>query len=423
MRVGHRDLLRDLNRTLVLNLVRERGPLSRADVARLSGLSPSTVTAVTASLLRDDYLREDEAGGGAGPGSGSIGRPATMLHVNPGAGHVIGIKVSADDLTATVTDLAATPLAIATIPRGHSDEPSAVAAVFEQAVAQASARAGIAREALLGLGIGVPGIVDPATGRVADSPILEWAHLDLVALLERRLGLPVLVDNDVNTLTVAQQFFGAGQGRSHVAVVTVGRGIGMGLVVNGVVHRGGRGGAGEIGHVLAIPDGPACWCGRRGCLEAVAAEPAVVREVLATTGRLVKPDDLAALATTDERVGATLERAGLLVGLAIATAVSLLDPECVVVSGEGVRLGDRYLEAIERGLAERERERKEDAIELVIEPWGDEAWARGAATLVLRELFHPAHLRDDGARRGGRRKQLSERRDTPIGAHTGGVRR
>ena len=395
MRAGRRDLLRDLNQTLALNLVRERGPLSRADVARLSGLSPSTVTAITASLLDGGFLLEDQTGGGAGMGSGAIGRPATMLRVNPGAGHVVGIKVTADDLTATVTDLAATPLAIATVTRGHSNEPAAVADLFETVVTQTLASAQLSRAALLGVGIGVPGVVDPVTARIADSPILEWAHLDLVGLLEERLGLPVLLDNDVNTLTIAQQLFGAGRERSNFLVVTIGRGIGMGIVVNGVVFRGGRGGAGEIGHVTAVPDGPACWCGRWGCLEAVAAEPALVREVLAATGRLAQPSDLAAIAAHDDIVATALDRAGLFVGRAIATAAILLDPECVVVSGEGVRLGHRYLDAIRRGLAERER--KEAPIELVIEPWGDEAWARGAATLVLRELFHPAHLRNAGS--------------------------
>jgi N-acetylglucosamine repressor len=393
MRAGRRELLRDLNRTLVLNLVRERGPLSRADVARLSGLSPSTVTAVTASLLANGFILEDSSTSGGG--SGAVGRPATMLRVNPTAGYVAGIKVAADELTATITDLAAEPLGITTVPRGHRDEPAAVALLFETAVAQAVAESRVDRGALLGVGIGLPGIVDPATGRVTDSPILEWAHLDLVGLLEERLGLPVLVDNDVNTLTIAQQLFGVGRERSNVVVVTVGRGIGMGIVLNGAVYRGARGGAGELGHALAVPDGPECWCGRRGCLESVAAEPALVRDVLAATGRLAKPADLPRLADREPAVAAALDRAGLLTGRAIATVAALLDPECIVVSGEGVRLGDRYLGAIRRGLSERDR--KEAPIELVVDRWGDEAWARGAATLVLRELFQPAHLRDDSA--------------------------
>jgi predicted NBD/HSP70 family sugar kinase len=393
MRTGRRELIRDMNRSLVLNLVRERTSLSRAELSRISGLSPSTVTAITASLLSDGFLVE-EAEPGA-PGKSSIGRPATQLRVNPVAGHVVGIKLAPDSLTATVTDLAASPLGIVTRPHGRDADPNVVGDLFESVVGQVVQASGIAESSLLGVGIGVPGVVDPDTGHVHDSPLPEWAEIDLIALLESRLGLPVLLDNDVNTLTIAEQLFGVGRGLAHFIVVTVGRGIGMGIVINGVVYRGARGGAGEIGHVQAIADGPVCWCGRRGCLEAVAAEPALVREVLASTGRLVAPEELAALAARDQRVARILEHAGMLVGRTISAMTTALDPERVVVSGEGVRLGGSYLEAIRTGLAQGRTD--SDAIELAIEPWGDEAWARGAATLVLRELFHPAHLRDEGS--------------------------
>lgn len=392
MRTGRRELIRDLNRSLVLNLVRERDGLSRAALARISGLSPSTVTAITASLLEDGYLLED-AEPVAATTPNTIGRPATMLRVDPSAGYVVGIKVAPDSLTATVTDLAATPLGIVSVPRGHESTPDEVGDLVSRVVADALAAADVERDRVVGVGVGVPGPVDPETGRVADSPLLGWGHLDLIALLEERLGVPVLLDNDVNTLTIAEQLFGAGRGVAHLLVVTVGRGIGMGLVVNGLVHRGARGGAGEIGHVQVVSNGPDCWCGRRGCLEAVAAEPAVVREVLASTGRLVQPADIAVLAARDPEIAGIVERAGHHVGRAVAGIATVLDPQRVVISGEGVRLGEHYVDAIRSEFMEHERE--ERSIEVVIEPWGDEAWARGAASLVLRELFHPAHLRDE----------------------------
>lgn len=388
----------------MLNLVREHEGLSRADLARTSGLSPSTVTSITSSLLADGYLLADEQSVMASSPNG-IGRPATLLRVDPTAGHALGIKVGSETLTATVTDLAATPLGIASIARGHNTEPDAVGDLFVAAMDAALKSAGVPRERLVGIGIGVPGMVDPESGRVADSPILEWAHVDLTGLLEARLGLPVHLDNDVNTLTVAEQLFGAARGIPNFLVLTVGRGIGMGIVVNGVVHRGTRGGAGEIGHVESVPDGPACWCGRRGCLEAVAAEPALVREILALTGTLVRPADIAALAERESVVAGVLERAGRHIGRAVASISTVLDPQRIVISGEGVRLGDHYVEPLLGELAERAR--KEAPTQVVIEPWGDEAWARGAATLVLRELFHPAHLRDDAAPRSASIERVS----------------
>ena len=397
----------------MLNLVRERDGLSRAELARISGLSPSTVTSITSSLLSDGYLLADEQPVTASSPNG-IGRPATILRVDPTAGHAVGIKVASGTLTATVTDLAATPLGSATVARGHDTDPEVVGDLFVAALDGALEAAGVARERLVGIGIGVPGIVDPGSGRVADSPILEWAHVDLIGLLEARLRLPVLLDNDVNTLTIAEQLFGAGRGIPNFLVVTVGQGIGMGVVVNGVVHRGARGGAGEIGHVQALPSGPDCWCGRRGCLEAIAAEPAIVREILALTGRLVQPADVADLAAHEAAVAEILERAGRHVGRVLASISTVLDPQRIVISGEGVRLGNHYVEPLLRELTGHER--KEVPTEVVIEPWGDEAWARGAATLVLRELFHPAHLRDDAAPNAA----ASERVSTTMSAARSG---
>lgn len=387
------ELIRDLNRSLVLNLVREQGGLSRAAIARASGLSPSTVTAISSSLIADGYLLETTLTRPA-DGTPVLGRPATLLQVNPTAGYVVGIKVAAEAITAAVTDLGAETICTRTTPQPAALDGDSAAESIAQAVATIARDAGIDRAALLGVGIGVPGIVEPSTGRVTLSPLLEWDAVDVVGLVAHRTGLPVHIDNDVNTLTIAEQLFGSGRGLRDFLVVTVGSGIGMGAVLGGSPYRGASGGAGELGHVAAVVDGRLCWCGRRGCLETVASEPALVREVLAATGHLVAASDLGSLAGRDRRVAHILGHAGGLVGRAVANVATVLDPERVIVSGEGVRLGAAFLGPLaaqfEEGVSGRHRE-----LELVTEPLGDEAWARGAATLVLRELFHPAHVRDE----------------------------
>jgi len=401
MRIGHRELIRDMNRSLVLNLVREQGSLSRAQLSRLSGLSPSTITAITADLLSEGFLLGEVAASDSVAESVALGRPATPLRVNPKAGYVVGVKVNADDVAATLIDLQAEPLCYLTMPRGHASDGESVAGLFADAVDSLCDKAGIGRESILGVGIGTPGLVDPATRRVSLSPLLEWSDLDLVEIVSARLGLPVHLDNDVNTLAIAEHLFGAGRGLRHLMVVTIGRGIGMGIVVNGSVYRGSSGGAGELGHSMTVPDGPLCWCGRRGCLEAVASELALTRDVGAALGRDVLPQELPTLAASDVRVARMLAEAGRLVGMAIVNAATVLDPERVIVSGEGVRLGPSYLEPLRQAVIER-TPWKEASAEVgfgrwvpVVEAWGDDAWARGAATLVLRELFQPAHLRDE----------------------------
>src|SRR5436190_6616392 len=228
MRAGRRELIRDLNRSLVLNLLREQGPLSRAGLARLSGLSSSTVTEIVAVLLADGFIREEDHVTAA---DSAIGRPPTLLRVDPEAGFVGGLKLTADSLTATVTDLAAEPRGFVTVPHPPEADDATIVATFDAAMTQAIEAAGVERDHLMGLGLGVPGAV--VDGEVVGSPIPGWGGIDLQRLLARHFGLPVFLDNDVNTLTVAEHLYGAGAGAATFVVVTVGRGIGMGIVVNG----------------------------------------------------------------------------------------------------------------------------------------------------------------------------------------------
>lgn len=393
MRTGGPDLIRDLNRSLVLNLVRERGPLSRAELARASGLSPSTVTDITALLLREGFLLEGDGGDPDARPSGVLGRPGIALRVNPAAGVVIGAKVAADTVTFALNDLAGQTLALES--RGHSARATAAETVHFLAAAIDDMKTQVPDGARLhGIGLGVPGIVDPQTRRLRHSPFLGWGQEDIAGALEQIIGIPVHIDNDVNTLTIAEHLFGAGRGHMNFVVVTIGRGIGMGAVVNGLLYRGADGGAGEIGHIaVAAADGRECWCGRTSCLETIASEPALVRDILSATSRLFQAEDLAE-AAADPSVGRILARAGAEVGLAVGNVVMTFAPRLVVISGEGVRLGPVFLAPLEAGIG-RAATRGDEALEVVIEPWGDEAWARGAASLALRELFHPAHLRAD----------------------------
>lgn len=392
MRTGRPDLIRDLNRSLVLNLVRERGPLSRAELARASGLSPSTVTDITALLVQEGFLLET-AGAEEDPRpTGVLGRPGIGLRVNPAAGVVIGAKVAADTVTFALSDLAGQTLALES--RDHSSRATVAETVQFLAAAIEDMKAHVPAGARLhGIGLGVPGIVNPQTLRLRHSPFLGWGQDDIAGELERLTGIPVHIDNDVNTLTIAEQLFGAGRGQLNFVVVTIGRGIGMGAVVNGLLYRGANGGAGELGHVaVEQAEERQCWCGRTACLETVASEPALVRDVLSATNRLVAAEDLASSADPD--VGRILARAGAHVGRAVANVVITFDPRLVVISGEGVRLGPAFLDPLEQAIR-RAATRGDQAVQVVIEPWGDEAWARGAASLALRELFHPAHLRAD----------------------------
>jgi predicted NBD/HSP70 family sugar kinase len=379
---ANRDLMRDLNTNLVVNLVKTGGPISRAELARQSKLSPATITGIVGRLLRTGILSE------VAIGPSKLGRPPVLLRLNQRAGYVVGIKLTEYGLTTVVTNLAAEVVHSAESTASLVGNPQLALTAIEAAVRDALAKSGVKRKMVLGIGIGLAGIVDAAAGTCLYSHILHWRDVALSEPLRRRLQIPVWVDNDVNTLAVAEKWFGAGVGLHHFLTVTVGRGVGLGVVLNGELYRGAFGGAGEFGHTIVAPGGPPCQCGRQGCLEALVSEPVLRSQVSSVLGRSVSSQELVTLAAgADPRVRELLSEAGRQLGLALANLVTLLNPERVIVSGEGARLGPAFFEPMTQAVRETAFAGIGASVDIVIQRWGDDAWAIGAATLVLRELF------------------------------------
>ncbi|MEO7913647.1 MAG: ROK family protein, partial [Roseiflexaceae bacterium] len=228
---------------------------------------------------------------------------------------------------------------------------------------------------------------------------LQWHSVPLRHMLEQRLGLPVVIENDVNTLTMAEQWFGAGVGVNDFLVVTLGRGIGMGMVLNGQLYRGGCGGGGEFGHITMVPDGPRCDCGKRGCLEALVADPAIVRRMQVASDRELTMEATVALARQgDTTAQGIFAAAGRTLGMAIANLVNIFNPPLLVIGGEGARALDLLQESLQETLQAHCFDGFFNDMRLVVEPWGDDAWARGAASLMLDELFRPDVYRNDESR-------------------------
>jgi predicted NBD/HSP70 family sugar kinase len=404
LRKGNRDLIKEINRSLVLNLIKSRGPISRTEVARLSGLSPATISGITADFVASGLVRE------MGEGESTGGRRPVLLRLNHQAGFVVGVKLMEHAVTSALTDLDAqvlhyrvTPLPAAdpsTLLRTGRRLPTvdAILPLIVQAIETTIAESGVDRGRMLGIGVGMAGLVDGEAGICRYSPFFGWRDVQIAEPIAAHFGLPVYLENDVNTLTIAEQWFGYGHGVDHFVVVTVGRGIGAGTVVNGQFYRGAMGGAGEFGHITLQDDGPPCDCGKRGCLEALASDPAVVRRARAaialgerTALAGVKPLTLEAIVAAaeaeDELARQLLADSGRWLGIGIATLVNILNPQMVIVGGEGVRAGQWRFDPMREVIQAHAFNSLADKLEIVIEPSGDEAWARGAACVVLGELF------------------------------------
>ncbi|MFE4537110.1 ROK family protein [Streptomyces scopuliridis] len=369
--------------SLVFTTVLSHGPLTRAEIARRTRLSPAAVTKAVRPLLEVGYLVED-VDEGARP---ALGRPANLVRVDAGRALFIGIKVTGDEIIAVLADLCC-HIRVARHVRLTDREPASVLPALTALVRELLLEAEGFGVRVRGLGIAVSGDVDRTDGVVRYSPFLEWRDIPLAEIVGTATGLPVTVDNDVRALTVAEQWFGAGVGLSDFALVTVGAGIGCGLVVHGRVVSGAHGVAGEIGHLSIDPLGPPCHCGNNGCVEAIAADPAILRGVREATGRPVTTaaEALELAHSGDPGVREVYARAGEAIGRAIGSVVNVLGPERVVISGEGLAAYDLFAEGIRDAFAASAFGTAAQC-DVMTRPLPFEEWARGAAATAIQSFI------------------------------------
>lgn len=363
----------------VFEAVLTRGPLSRRDAARVTGLSAASVTKLVKPMISHGYLVEREREAGA------PGRPQIPLQVDPARHYAIGIKVMESELVGVLADLHAEVQASQRL-RYDDSSPEGVVDAIARIADMLLERRPDSRARLLGVGIALGGHVDGVAGVAVLAPFLGWRNVPLQQMVAERLGVDVVLENDVNALAVAEQWFGPGFAFPSFALVTLGVGVGCALVIDGHLWRGVSGAAGELGHMVLSPEGPECHCGKRGCLEAVVGDEALVAAASARSGlRLTTVAHAAAAAHAgNEEVRSVFTEAGAAVGRAIAAVVNLLNPPAIILSGEGLAASDLYMDALRSELARDAFSTTAKDCQLLVRPLPDETWARGAAATMLR---------------------------------------
>ncbi|MFI6761549.1 ROK family protein [Micromonospora sp. NPDC050417] len=369
--------------TAVFTAVLTEGPLSRVTLARRLGLSSAAVTKAARPLIELGYLHELAATERTGPGAG---RPASPLAIRSDREFFVGVKITADELIGVVCDLGARVRSAAHRPLTDTGV-EVVLGELGQLVDELLDGPDDYRQRTRRLGLAISGDVDRSSGLVRYSPFLRWHNVPLREQASLLTGLSVTVENDVKALTAAEHWFGEGVGVESFALVTVGTGIGCGLVVNGRLVSGSHGVAGEVGHIGIDATGPSCHCGGRGCVESIAGTYAIVEQARDRTGRPdLTIDDAVALARAgDERVAAVFARAGNAIGTGIAAVANLVGPARIVVSGEGLAVYDLFEPHIRAGF-ERQAFGAAAQCPLSIRPLPFEEWARGAAAVSIQSL-------------------------------------
>jgi predicted NBD/HSP70 family sugar kinase len=395
--------MREHNLGLLLNLVFKQEGLSRADLARVTGLSRSTVSAIIDVLIEERLVRETGAGDSRG------GRRPTLLEFNADAYALIGVELGATHVRVVATSLRAQVRAVREARHAVVDDPSGTIAVLGELIDGVLADATIARDELLGIGLAVPCPLDLRNPDSLDTQLMPaWKGVRLSSVIAERYGCAVSMDNDANLGALAERWWGAGRAGEDLTYIKVATGVGAGHIIAGEVYRGSNGTAGEIGHLAIDLRGPQCRCGLRGCLAALigagaladraseklsggrtstlrAAASATSTSTATTAGTTAGVDALVDAAVAgDELAREIVGEAGAYLGIAVASLLNLLNPAIVVLGGPLTAAGDVLLDPIRATVRDRSLFRSVAEARIVTSELGDNVIAVGAATLVLQ---------------------------------------
>ncbi|WP_110517345.1 ROK family transcriptional regulator [Herpetosiphon llansteffanensis] len=361
------------NYRLVFKAIYDGGAISRVDVARLTNLTPTTVSSNVAILLDEGLVQEV----GLAPSGG--GKPATLLSVLDDGRHLIGLDVAGHELRGTIINLRGAIRQRQTLALNGGNVLEQLYQLIDQLLANT-------HNPVLGIGIGAPGVINTTAGVVQQAVNLGWHNLALRDLLGKRYGLPVYLANDSHVTAIAEHTFGSQRNAPNLVVINIGLGIGAGIFINGRIVGGDAWGAGEIGHVVVQPNGILCRCGHYGCLETVASTSALLTKLDASLPQ-AEPWTIAAiqtaLANNEPTVRAIIDEAAHYLGIAIANVVGLLNAQFVILAGSLAQLGNDLLQPLRRSLAHHALQTLVAATDVQVSTLGSDIVTLGAAALLL----------------------------------------
>jgi glucokinase-like ROK family protein len=389
-------------RAVLLSLLHQER-VSRVELAQKTSLSTTTITNLVAEMLSNGIVVEE--GAQEPDGQRAVGRPRTALQLVPNARFAVGVHIGVGVLRVALTNLFA-EIQSNRIHNFQLDEPAGdVIDQIGYLVESVINESGADRARVIGVGVGASGLVNVQTGINVLAPSLGWRDTPIREPLERKLGLPIVVDNNVRAMAVGEAFFGAGRGVNSLAFVYGRTGVGAGFVVGGQVYRGSGAGAGEIGHVIMVPDGgELCRCGRHGCLETLVSEGVIVRQALALArgdpdGILARLLDVPGDTPIIERIFAAarqgdidtrlmIEQKACYLGIALANLVNILNPELILLGGMFAQAQDLMLPVAAQKMHETAFAGLGEKVRVGTTSFGWRAGVVGAAALALTQFFY-----------------------------------
>ncbi|HEY3476969.1 MAG TPA: ROK family transcriptional regulator [Anaerolineales bacterium] len=383
----------------IMRALRRQGRISQSEISHITGWSKAKASQEIRSLIEKGYLMQ------AGEGASQGGRKPRLLRINNQLGYVAGIDIGATSLDIALADVTGSILQRCTEPTDVHLSPESVLGHCVELLLDLIRAQGATADRMLGIGVGVPGPVDFARGVLVAPPLMpEWENFPIRDFFKKTfISAFVVVDNDVNIMALGEQRSGEGAGIDHFIFVKIGTGIGAGIISNGKIHRGSDGCAGDIGHICVDKEGPLCACGNKGCLEAMAAGPAIASKALEaarngtssilsqmreSNGGSLRPEDANAACREGDQAALDIIRdSGQMIGDVLASLVNFFNPSHIFVGGGITNFGNHLLVAIRRAVLHRSLPLATTHLSIKFSRMGSNAGVMGAISLALDYLF------------------------------------
>ncbi|OYD08782.1 ROK family transcriptional regulator [Paludifilum halophilum] len=382
---GNQYLVKKINKSIVFDTIRRKNPISRAQISESTNLNKGTVSSLVKELIDDDLVYE------IGPGQSSGGRRPVMLLFNHVSGYAIGIDLGVNYILTVLTDLEGNSVEEERTPLQNLSFDSVISALFQSIRAMID-RAPDSPRGIVGIGIGVPGIVDEK-GTVLFAPNLGWKNVNLSRMITDEFHLPVIVHNEANAGAKGEHLFGSGKGRENLVYVSVGIGIGTSMIINNALYGGASGFSGEMGHFIIESHGKKCRCGNRGCWELYASERAFLEQAKSLSVPSTDSADLdldrfiQAANEGNSEVIQLFNQIGEYLGIGLTNIVNTLNPELIIIGNRFAKAEKWIRNPIHRVVESRSLPYHRQPLKIAFSSLGTHSCALGASSFAISNFF------------------------------------
>lgn len=390
-----KKLIKKINTVSILKIIREKGPISRADISKMIGLNPATVSSNVSDLLKRKLIKE------VGSGESSGGRKPILLELNSSEIYVVGVDMGIKKVSAGLIDIDGNIIQKVILQYSKETNQENVLETIKDSIYEVVKGEDENFDKIIGVGMGIHGIVDTEKGVSSYAPALDWHDLEIVSIFKNEFNIPIIIDNDVRVMALGEKWFGKAKDTQNFVLLNIGTGIGAGIYLNGNLYRGNNFGAGEIGHVSISDKKIKCKCGEYGCFEAIASGTGIVTRFIeeleqgsisSILNRMdichITSEEIYKEALKGDRLSIQiLKETGKYIGTGISMLINILNPEMILIAGGVSKAGKFIFEEIQRVVSKKSINNNLKFLYIGETDLKEDAGIVGAATLIIRDIF------------------------------------